>query len=257
MGVPLAVGGVAVLLLVLLIAATRGSGGDAAGSVEPRVVTAEKRPFTATVPLPGTVDVNPGAPGAYMVTARVDPLALYRLPERPARATVKITGGPPEFQCADVGLATVPAMAGANDQGSSDAMGSLGVDEETGEVITPPSGSGRPVPAANETVVRCAVPPDVRVFPGLKAELVVTTAELPEAVVVPAGAVEPESAVTGHVTVVDDEENEQRRAVKVGPSNGLTVVITEGLAPGEKVLDRVPIQDPAVAGQGGGSVHLR
>jgi len=242
-----------VLVIVLILAGT-GSNGSGSDAVEPRLVAAERRPFTATVPLAATVDVNPGVADSYLVTARVDPLVLYRLPAQPSQATVKIAGGPPEFACAAVGLATVPAMANGNDQGSAPS-GEV-FDEETGEVIPQPP-PARQAQATAETVVRCLVPPEVRVFPGLRAELVVTTAQLPEAVVVPAGAVELESAQTGFVTVVDDDDNEVRKPVKVGPSDGSLVVITEGVAAGELVLDRVPIQEPGATSDGGAGTLVR
>ncbi len=249
----MAVGG-ALLLLLGLFLANGVSDDSASGAVEPRVVAAERRAFTATVPLAATVDVNPGAAGSYLVTARVDPLVLYRLPAQPTAATVKIVGGPPEFPCAAVSLDTVPAMANNDDQSSDPSGESFSVDEESGELTVPRPPAGRQAQATAETVVRCLVPTDVRVFPGLRAELVVTTAQLPEAVVVPAGAVEPVSAESGFVTVVDDDDNEVRKAVKVGPSDGSLVVIAEGLAVGERVLDRVPIQGPAARSQGGSPV---
>jgi len=248
--VPLVSAGAAVLILVVLMLAKGGSDGSVSDAVEPRTVPAERRAFTATVPLAATVDVNPGVQSSFAVTARVDPLVLYRLPDRLYQATVKIAGGPPEFSCASVALATVPALGSNNDQSSGASGESFGVDEETGEVTGAPAPTGRQAEATAETVVRCLVPPDVRVFPGLRAELVVITAQLPDAIVVPAGAVEPESAQTGFVTVVDDDDNEVRKAVKVGASNGSVVVINEGVAEGELVLDRVPIQDP---GSGSGS----
>ena len=236
--------------------AKAGSDGSVSDAVEPRAVPAERRAFTATVPLAATVDVNPGVQSSFAVTARVDPLVLYRLPDQPSRATVKIAGGPPEFTCAAVALATVPAVANNNDQSSASGE-SFGVDEETGEVTGAPAPTGRQAEATAETVVRCLVPPDVRVFPGLRAELVVITAELPDAIVVPAGAVEPESAQTGFVTVVDDDDNEVRKAVKVGASNGSVVVINEGVAEGELVLDRVPIQDPGSGSDAGARSFVR
>lgn len=245
------------MLIVGLLLAKASSNDSGSGAVEPRIVTAERRAFTATVPLAATVDVNPDAPGSYVVTARVDPLVLYRLPDQPSAATVKIAGGPPAFACASVALAIVPAMADSNDQGSGPSPESFGVDEGSGEVTVPQAPTGRQAKATAETVVRCAVPPDVRVFPGLRAELAVVTAQLPEAIVVPAGAVEPESAQTGFVTIVDDDENEVRKPVKLGPSNGSEVVITEGVAAGEKVVDRVAIQDPGGEPDSGARILVR
>jgi len=255
--VPVVLAGAAVLILLVLVLSKAGSNDSVSDAVEPRTVPAERRAFTATVPLAATVDVIPGAPNSFLVTARVDPLVLYRLPDQPSRATVKIAGGPPEFSCAAVALATVPAMANNNDQSSGASGESFGVDEETGEVTGAPAPTGRQAEATAETVVRCLVPPDVRVFPGLRAELVVITAELPDAIVVPAGAVEPESAQTGFVTVIDDDDNEVRKAVKVGASNGSVVVITEGVAAGELVLDRVPIQDPGSGSDAGARSFVR
>ena len=244
------------LILVLLVLAKAGSNGSGASTVEPRAVAAERRAFTATVPLAATVDVHPSDPNSYLVTARVDPLVLYRLPAQPPGATVKIAGGPPEFPCAAVGLQNVPAMAN-NDQGPDSSSEAFGFDEESGEVTVPQPPASRPARATTETVVRCLVPGDVRVFPGLRAELVVITAQLPEAIVVPAGAVEPESAQSGFVTIVDEDDNEVRKPVKLGPSNGTVVVVTEGVAAGERVLDRVPIQVPAGGASGGSGVVVR
>ena len=237
----MAVGGAVLLLLGLLLLVNAASDDPRPSAVEPREVSAERRAFTATVPLPATVDVHPGMPGAYLVTARVDPLVLYRLPAQPPGATVKIVGGPPEFACAAVALEIVPAMAN-NDQSPEPSADSFGVDEESGEVTAPRAPAGRPPQATAEIVVRCLVPPDVRVFPGLRAELVVITAQLPEAIVVPAGAVEPESAESGFVILIDEDDNEVRKPVKLGPSNGSQVVVTEGVAAGDRVLDRVPMQ---------------
>jgi len=258
--VSLAVFGTVLLVLGIVLLVDAASNDSGSGVVEPRVVAAERRNFTATVPLAATVDVNPGSPGGYMVTARVDPLVLYRLPDRPSAATVKIAGGPPEFACTAVGLDTVPAMANSNDQStdpSAAAADQLGVDPQSGDVTVPQAPAGKQAQATAETVVRCVVPPDVRVFPGLRAELLVTTAQLADAVVVPAGAVEPESAQAGFVTVVDKDDIEIRKPVKVGPSDGSSVVITEGVAAGEEVLDRVPVKDQGAGSDGGAQVIVR
>jgi hypothetical protein len=255
---PLVVGAAAVLILVLVILLDAGSDDAGTAAVEPRVVAAERRAFTATVPLAATVDAvpsPPGDPGTYMVTARVDPLVLYRLPEPIFLAMVKIPGGPPEFSCAAPGLASIPAATSASDQ-RGDSSGDPSLEEESIDQPAPQA-PGRQVQAATETVVRCLVPAGVRVFPGLRGELSVITAQLPEAIVVPAGAVEPESAATGHVTVIGPDDEEERRPVQVGPSDGSFVVITAGLAEGEKVLDRVPIQAPATGADSGGRVLVR
>ena len=73
----------------------------------------------------------------------------------------------------------------------------------------------------------------------------------------PAGAVEPESVATGHVTVIGPDDEEERRAVQVGPSNWSFVVITSGVVEGEQVLDRVPIQTPSTGADGGGQTVVR
>jgi len=258
--VPLVAGGAALVLIGVLFLSRAGSDDSASGSAKARTVTAERRSFTATVPLAGTVDVNPApadVPVSYMVTARVDPLVLYRLPESLSKATVKIAGGPPEFGCAVVVLATIPARASSTGQSSDSSGDTSSTDTGSGDSSVSPFPAEREVQAAAETVVRCLVPPDVRVFPGLRAELVVTTAQLPEAIVVPAGAVEPESAQTGFVTVIGRDDAEERRPVKVGPSDGSFVVITSGVAEGERVLDRVPIQTTPSGAEGGGRVVVR
>ena len=245
-----------------------GSGSDGGeAATEPRTVAAERRPFTSTVTLSGTVDVAPwlnpaafppGTPLQFVVTAKVDPVVLYRLPDRPEQATVRIAGGPPEFSCGAVQLVTVPATppTGGSGGGGGGALAPGELDDELGDGVAPGPSGPSPVPASAETVVRCVVPPDVRVFPGLSGDLVITTARLPDAVVVPTGAVELESGTSGFVTVVGEGGREERRKVQIGPSDGSAVVVTGGLNEGERVLDRVPIRErpPEAGGEGGARV---
>ena len=245
--------------------------------LEPQTVAVERRAFTSTVTLAGTVDVAPstdlrtlppGTPVPYVVTAKVEPILLYRLPERPDQARVRIAGGPPEFSCATVELVTRPLERGgarpggdASEDSAGPALGGFG----PGSADVPEGPEGTGAEASAETVVRCAVPAGVRVFPGLHAEVIVTTARLADTLLVPAGAVETESAETGYVTVLGPGGREERRRVQIGPSDGSMVVVVSGLADGERVLDRVPFREedgPPGFGGGGapqspGGLHLQ
>ncbi len=90
-----------------------------------------------------------------------------------------------------------------------------------------------------EAALRCFVPAGRSVVAGLKGELQVVIAELKDVLVVPVTAVRMNADGTGTVSVVAGEQT-LNRTVRTGPSDSRFVVVTDGLAEKEMILDRSP-----------------
>jgi multidrug efflux pump subunit AcrA (membrane-fusion protein) len=163
---------------------------------------------------------------AFEVAAPVEPLLLYRLPEQLPEARVEIRGGPGPFPCRSPELV----------QSAPAELASSGSDELA--TATP----------AAVTQYRCEVPPDIRVFAGLEALVSVSVAELHDALTVPASAMGDYTGSAGTVTVVGTAGVEEKRTVALGLSDGLVVVVTEGLREGERVRPRLEIPPAALGG---------
>lgn len=153
------------------------------------------------------------APPTFNVTASLAPEQQYRLLEQPTEATVTVTGGPAGFIC--TGLTITTALAGAG----------------SGDGEDPGTGSG--------TTVRCAVPADVKVFPGLTAQLTIAGGIAENVLTLPMTAVEG-AAGSGIVYAVLPDGSTEERPVKLGINDGINVEIIEGLADGDIVLQFVP-----------------
>lgn len=142
------------------------------------------------------------APELFEMVAPVEPSLLYRLYQEPERIVVAIDHGPAPFEC---------------------PFRSLGSTDPTD-----------PFEAAVE--LRCEIPSDVRVFPGVRGKMGVTTGRVDDAVLVPVSAVIGE-ADTGIVVVVGDDGAREQRTVSLGLTDGVMVQVTDGLKLGEAVLD--------------------
>lgn len=199
---------------------------------------------TVTAPVAGTVSlrvlrdqqvgigdvVAAVTPGTFSVTGPLTAEQQYRLLDAPSEASVEVRGGPAPFTC--TGLTT-------------------------GTEVTPgtggPTGPGDPfAPPAEPSAtveVRCAVPADVQVFPGLAGTMTVTAGQASDVLVVPVTAVQGLFA-TGNVWVVGAEGAEPAKtSVGLGMTDGQVVQITEGLAEGDTILEFIPVGDvPPVGG---------
>ena len=80
--------------------------------------------------------------------------------------------------------------------------------------------------------------PDLRLKPGMTANVAIRTVEVPGAVVVPAAAVTDNGDGTGSVERVVNEETKETEtvSVRIGNKGSGVVVITEGLSAGDNVL---------------------
>lgn len=160
------------------------------------------------------------APGTLSVSGTLTPEQQYRLLGAPTEAQVTLKGGPAPFTCTGLKIgAAAQAGAGANQSGSDDG--------------------GQ---AAATGAITCAVPAGVTAFPGLGADLEVVNGTAADAIVVPVTAVQG-SVQEGNVWVVLPDGGSEKRAVKLGLTDGENVQITEGLAAGDKVLEFVPVGD--------------
>lgn len=165
-------------------------------------------------------DVAQVAPSTFHVSATLAPEQQYKLLTQPTEAEVTIVGGPAPFACS--GLTIVSPLAGSGDQG----------------------GGG--------TTVRCAIPSDVRVFPGLSATLAIAGGIAENVLTVPTTAVEG-IADTGNVYFVLADGTTEPRTVTLGLNDGMNVEVKEGLAEGDLILQFVPgaPADPGFPGMPG------
>ena len=139
-------------------------------------------------------------PERYHLLATVEPVQLYRLLNAPSEAEVTITGGPAPFTC--TGLST---------QVSDDGT----------------------------TSVRCAVPGDQIVFPGLPAQLKIAVGTAENVLTVPATAVKG-GAGTGVVWLVGADGEPSETKVELGVSDGTIVEVLSGLTEGQQIRQFVP-----------------
>ena len=175
-------------------------------------------------------------PQSFNVTATISPEQLYRLTEQPTEAQVTVQGGPAPFTCA--GLTIITPLPGSGGGGSATARAARA--------------------AASTTTVRCSVPAEVRVFPGLVADLTIAGGIAENVLTVPMTAVQG-AADTGIVYVILDDGTQEERPVTLGLNDGINVEITEGLTEGELILQFVPGRgrrpvDPGVSIDGGGVI---
>jgi hypothetical protein len=190
----------------------------AAGTVD---VTVLKDQAVTVGEVIGTVN-----PGTLSVSGTLTADQQYRLVGAKGTAQVTLKGGPAPFTCTGLTIGEAPAGAGAS--GGEDGMTEM-PEEATG-------------------AVRCAIPPKVKAFSGLGAEIEITNGNAKDVVVVPISAVLGTSQ-TGKVWTVAKEGAEPKpRDVTLGLTDGLQVEITKGLKPGEEILEFTPIDDGTEGG---------
>ena len=122
----------------------------------------------------------------------------------------------------------------------------------TGTASSPTNSTAAPKDSADTSSgdattvqVRCAVPADKKVFPGLKATISIAVGEAKGALTVPLTAVQGNYA-TGKVWLVPDPTKPTKTVettVKLGINDGNQIVVTSGLKEGDSILQFVPGQD--------------
>ena len=164
-------------------------------------------------------EVGKVQPATFNVSGTIAPEQQYRLLNKPKDAQVTITGGPAPFTCTNLRISS--AESSGNDGSTS------------------------------TTTVRCSVPTDVTVFPGLAATLVLAGGVADNVLVVPITAVEG-SAQTGNVYFVLPDGTTEVRPVTLGLNDGINVEVKEGLAEGDMILQFIPGADAVPPGMGTG-----
>jgi macrolide-specific efflux system membrane fusion protein len=168
------------------------------------------------------------APTTFSVSGPIKPEDQYKLVEQPTEAQVEAVGGPGTFTC--TGLTIASPLAGA----------------EASAPDAPSSASG--------ATVHCAVPGDVRVFPGLTAKLTIAGGSAENILTLPITAVKGNSSA-GTVWVVAKDGAHEERAVTLGLNDGALVQIVEGVAEGDEVLQFVPADDATDPAGGDGCIE--
>lgn len=165
--------------------------------------------------------------GTYSATGTISASQQYQLTQAPTSATITIKSGPAPFACNNLKIGTGTASAPTN---------STAAPKDTTDAS---SGDGTTVQ------VRCAVPADKKVFPGLKATISIAVGEAKGALTVPLTAVQGNYA-TGKVWLVPDPTKPTKTVettVKLGINDGNQIVVTSGLKEGDSILQFVPGQD--------------
>lgn len=145
-------------------------------------------------------EVTKLTPNRFHVLATVEPVMLYRLLNAPSEARVTITGGPAPFACTN--LTTQVATDGV-------------------------------------TSVRCNVPGDQVVFPGLPAQLDIAVGTAENVLAIPTTAVKGGSG-TGVVWLVTGDEEPVETRVTLGVTDGTLVEILDGVGEGDRIRQFVP-----------------
>lgn len=165
--------------------------------------------------------------GTYSATGTISAAQQYQLTQAPTSATLTIKSGPAPFACNNLKIGTGTASAPTN---------STAAPKDTTDAS---SGDGTTVQ------VRCAVPADKKVFPGLKATISIAVGEAKGALTVPLTSVQGNYA-TGKVWLVPDPAKPTKTVettVKLGINDGNQIVVTSGLKEGDSILQFVPGQD--------------
>lgn len=142
-------------------------------------------------------------PGENYVAATVPAASLYRLLDLPETAEITIANGPAPFSCGDLTLESTTT------EGTS------------------------------ATELRCEIPDDVTVFPGLEVSVAIVIATVEDAVVVPLTAVRG-TFESGSVWVLGDDGEPVETPVALGLTDGKVVQVTDGLDEGATILQFVP-----------------
>ena len=165
--------------------------------------------------------------GTYSATGTISASQQYQLTQAPTSATLTIKSGPAPFACGNLKIGAGTASSSTN----STAAPKDSTDTSSGDATT--------------VQVRCAVPADKKVFPGLKATISIAVGEAKGALTVPLTAVQGNYA-TGKVWLVPDPTKPTKTVettVKLGINDGNQIVVTSGLKEGDSILQFVPGQD--------------
>ena len=169
-------------------------------------------------------------PGTFSATGTITASQQYQLVNAPTQATLTIEGGAAPFPCDNLRIGTKPTTSTTTSQDGT---------------TTTTTGDGTSVE------VRCPVPADQKVFPGLTVSIGVDAGSATGALLVPVTAVEG-TVLKGNVWVVTDPakpDAAEKREVTLGITDGTNVQVTDGLSEGDEILLFVPNKDTVRTGK--------
>ena len=169
-------------------------------------------------------------PQTYSATGTITASQQYQLVNAPTQATLTIEGGAAPFTCDNLRIGTKPTTSTTTSQDGT---------------TTTTTGDGTSVE------VRCPVPADQKVFPGLTVSIGVDAGSATGALLVPVTAVEG-TVLRGNVWVVTDPakpDAAEKREVTLGITDGTNVQVTDGLSEGDEILLFVPNKDTVRTGK--------
>lgn len=213
---------------------TKDAAGNVTGMTQPRPTVTFAKVYAPITGVLSSLTVLSGqavavgetggqiAPPTFSVSGSLSPDQQYRLLTQPTEASIAITNGPAPFTC--TGLTITTPLAGADSGTTPGAPGA-------------PTGGGSG--GGSATTVRCAIPSDITVFPGLAAQITIAGGKAENVLVVPTTAVKG-SAETGVVWLVNAKGAAEEKPVTLGMSDGTNVQVVEGLAEGDLINQFVP-----------------
>jgi len=179
-------------------------------------------------------------PSAYWVSATIPPAQLYRLASEPKDGEVTIDGGPAPFTCTDLRIRSgAAANLGPGASSGATGGGAAGAAAAAGAGAGGAAAGGSSAVGGDSTSVRCRVPAEVKVFPGLEATLVIHAGTAADVLAIPTTAVKG-GGTNGVVTVVAADGSRQERTIELGLSDGTLVEVRSGLDGTETILEFVP-----------------
>lgn len=164
----------------------------------------------------------------FKAVGAINPLDRYRLQNHDGTARVEIKGGPAPFTCTGLAVgdtASTPVASGESANPEGAPPGAEG-----------PGGGGE---GSSGAKITCRVPPDVKVFDGLKQTMTIDGGKAKNALVVPVTAVRG-LVSAGTVWILGKDGIEEQRAVRLGLTDGKIVEVRSGLKAGDRVLRYVP-----------------
>lgn len=165
-------------------------------------------------------DVGTVQPYTYHIEAPMTAEEQYRLLTLPAEAQVTLRGGPAPFTCTGLTIQQ-PTPSGGSQDGSNGGT-------------------------VSQATARCTIPADVRVFPGLTADVTIAAGSAENVLTLPVTALVG-TAVTGVVYLPGvDGADPTPVDVTLGMNDGTIVEITGGIEEGTEVLQFAPGQSAAV-----------
>lgn len=155
-------------------------------------------------------EVGSVQPKSYYAVAELTPEQMYRLQEVPTEVKVAIKDGPAPFACG------------------------------TPQILTPDVEPGSDKETSTAIELRCAIPAETTVFPGLQVEMDIVAGSVADALTLPISAVEGRFA-TGYVYLPGAEGGEPvKKAVELGLATDRFVQITAGIDANTEVLEFIP-----------------